>query len=222
MMARWTDLAPDDCRVWLASLREPTREQLAWLSASELSRADQFQHAEDRRRSLAGAVLLRTCLGEVLGSRPADVVVERRCFLGHTDHGRPSVHGLAIGVSLSHAGDLLAVAVTAHQPVGVDVEQELDQLEDGVLDQVVADGEQRPSSTGEQARAWVRKEAIVKATGEGLLRDLRTVAVGPGPAARWQVDDGPSGAVSDLGVPRGYRAAVAVVGPAPRITVAWR
>lgn len=69
-------------------------------------------------------VLVRRLLGEYLDVAPSAVRITRQPCTGcGGPHGRPVVAG-ATGVhfSLSHAGDLVAVALAA-VPVGVDVEQ---------------------------------------------------------------------------------------------------
>ena len=95
--------------------------------------------------------------------------------------GRPPLH-----VSLAHAGDRVVVAATDLGPVGVDVE--LDSCaEFAGFDAVsLAESERQelaalPSvhrMTG-RTQMWVRKEAVLKATGDGLTVDPRRVIVSP-------------------------------------------
>lgn len=135
-----------------------------------------------------------------------------RC--GSSDHGRPV---LADGtfISVSHAGDVHAVATTDAGPVGIDIEA-IDGARFEGFDDVVLHPRERPHTSDERATTWVRKEALLKATGDGLAVDPRTIRLsdpdaapkllewvgGPAPATVW---------MSDLDIADGYRAAVTVI-----------
>lgn len=104
-----------------------------------------------------------------------------RC--GSTDHGRPIAEGV-IGLSLSHAGGV-TLAVKADGLVGIDHELE----GKSVPRDVVA----HPSETVDPLRLWVRKEAILKATGLALQVD---------PTSFWIDEEGrPSGIAGYDGPP---------------------
>lgn len=124
------------------------------------------------------------------------LVVEHRCVhCGSTEHGQPLGN-----LSLSHAGGLTLVA-TAEGPVGIDHEPV-----DSVLpDDVVA----HPSETEDPLRLWVRKEAILKATGLGLQVDPKSFWIDAEGRPSWiHGYDGPTLLVTDLDVP-GFVAAIA-------------
>jgi len=126
-------------------------------------------------------------------------------------------------LSVSHSGELVAVAF---QPsgiaVGVDVEQVDAQLDaDSVAAVSLAEVETTELARYEpadRARAfttyWTRKEALVKATGDGIRADLSKVIVSPPdqPAALlgWSGYDGPAQLV-DLEVGRDHVAALAIL-----------
>lgn len=152
----------------------------------------------------------------VLGDRRAEVLAElgvaavthecARC--GATDHGRPRPLGaeggdLDLGLSLARAGDLVLAAV-ADGPVGVDLEP----LGGAAAREVTM----HPSERGDPLRAWVRKEALLKATGLGLLVAPESFWIGPdGRPSAIEGYDGPALVVRDLDV-EGHRAALAVAG----------
>lgn len=88
--------------------------------------------------------------------------ISHRCVhCGATDHGQPFAEGIG-SLSLSHAGGLTLAAI-ADGPLGIDHEP----IGAAAPANVVA----HPSETGDPLRLWVRKEALLKATGRGLRLD---------------------------------------------------
>ena len=112
---------------------------------------------------------MRQVLGAYLGCAPAEVPLES------PDGQPPTMAGLEL--SLTHCGRLalLAVAIT---PVGVDVEATSNVEADDLAELAKATltpaemGQFRVTPPEDQARAWlrawVRKEAVLKARGKGL------------------------------------------------------
>ena len=144
-----------------------------------------------------------------------------RC--GSIEHGRPfSVDGSL--VSVSHAGDLHIIAISATMPVGVDVEA-IDSARFEGFDAVALHPLERPHTSGERATTWVRKEALLKATGDGLTVDPRSVRLSDPDAAPSLLDwpDGPEPEMVhfvDLDLAEGHRVALAVISRAvPEVTV---
>ena len=181
--------------IWLADLTgvEPSTAEL---SDDERARAERMRLDEPRRRFVASHQALRA----VLSCYVDDVE------LAVDDNGKPYLTDGDIRFNLSHSGELAAVAV-ADQEVGIDV-QEVRELHDAAA---LARRILAPAEAGSDLlRAWARKEAVVKATGEGLRRSLAEVQVFP-PAGPWWVED--------LDVPDGYVGAVAGLGPRPRIDI---
>jgi 4'-phosphopantetheinyl transferase len=113
-----------------------------------------------------------------LGCDPRAVAVTRRCdHCGSTEHGRPVVAAPATAfASLSRAGALVAVAVSRTSPVGVDIES-LDALASAGFDDVALTAAERAlvEASGDRTLLrgllWTSKEALLKATGEGLRVD---------------------------------------------------
>ncbi|WP_406062386.1 4'-phosphopantetheinyl transferase superfamily protein [Streptomyces sp. NBC_01077] len=215
---------PSDVTVWLVDARTQSdaalRQAPAVLSPPEERRAAGLLREADRRCYVTAHVALRTLLGARLGVAPGNVRITREpcrsCGSCDGDHGRPVTGDGRVHFSLSHAGPLALLAL-GPAPVGVDVE-ELPQprtvgLVGGRLHPREA-AELAGLTEGERpaafARCWVRKEAYLKGIGVGLARDVSLDYLGTGPTP----PDGPPGwSLTDVEVPRGFAAAVAVSSP---------
>ena len=120
--------------------------------------------------------LLAALAARLLG-RPA--AVGHRCpNCGGTDHGQPQVDGAF--VSLSRAGDRVALAVSLEGPVGIDIET-VSRVAASGFDDVAFTERERAEIAGaadadeHRARLWTSKEAVLKARGTGLRTDPRLV-----------------------------------------------
>ncbi|MEV7404398.1 4'-phosphopantetheinyl transferase superfamily protein [Streptomyces sp. NPDC091267] len=209
--------APGAAALWVvdAELQGGRAHQLApdILDAEELRRAGSLIAAADRRCYVASHVALRVLLGAWLKIAPAAVVLRREpCPSCGGPHGRPATDG-GVHFSLSHSRGVALLAF-ADVPVGVDVElapqartvsdigYQLHPAEIRELAELPE--EQRPAAF---VRAWTRKEAYLKGKGIGLADGLSHDHVGTGPRPQ----PGPPGwTVTDVAVPAGYAAAVAV------------
>lgn len=167
-------LGPGACQVWWAPVDAAHPGLVAWLDAGERERLARIRTPADRRRFLVGHALLRAVVGAVTDQPPAGVrLLRERCRRCGAAHGRPRVDGAR--VSLSHSGALAAVAVTRDVDVGVDVEHvHAPRDHDLLAAAVLAPGERaalarlrsRERRVG-LLRCWTRKEAVLKATGDG-------------------------------------------------------
>jgi 4'-phosphopantetheinyl transferase len=105
--------------------------------------------------------------------------------------------------NVSHSGGLFVCAVSSDLTIGVDVEQ-IRPIEDmtAIASHYFSPAEQSHLASLAKAdrthafyECWTRKEAVIKATGEGVSRllDSFEVAFGPGAAPRLiRIDDDPS------------------------------
>ena len=116
--------------------------------------------------------------------------------------------------SLAHSGDMVLIAV-AGRPVGADVEREAAGCVcslAGVLheaDATVLAGLVEPERHEAVITCWVRAEAVLKCTGEGIAHGLGEFPVWLAGADASSVH---GCAVRDLSAPPGYRAAIALAG----------
>ncbi|HEY0472917.1 MAG TPA: 4'-phosphopantetheinyl transferase superfamily protein [Kribbella sp.] len=204
--------------VWWARISDARPELAAELDAAEQTRLAAYARAEDKARFLLGCAVARRVVGVHLLLPPAQVRLDRTCPDCGRPHGKVRTEGMQL--SVSHSGDLVAVAFHPSTPVGLDVELidpgiDADSLATVSLAEVEA---KELARYEDRARAftayWTRKEAVVKATGDGMRADLRKVIVSPPdqPAAlrEWAGYVGPVQLV-DLEAGSDYAAALAIL-----------
>jgi 4'-phosphopantetheinyl transferase len=219
-----------DCHVWWARLASYQPALEARLDDRELQRAGAFGRPEDRARFVLGCALTKMIVGWHLSTPPGDISLDRTCPQCGRPHGKPRVVAgdSAVEVSVSHAGQLVVVALHPHAPVGIDVELigaalDYDEIARVALSAPEAarlsrlPAEHRASAV---ATYWVRKEAYAKALGVGLRFPLSRITVSaPDEPPRVIATDAPERAAKiqmrDLAVLPGYVAAVAVLTPEP-------
>ncbi len=133
----------------------------------------------------------------------------RRC--GSARHGQPFVEDDVVHVSLGRAPGLVLAAVSTAGPVGVDGEPAGRAGFPGFDDVAVHPQE----GSREPTRTWVRKEALLKATGWGLTVDPRRVRLDDRRLVSWEEHlPAPDRCwIEDLPLPEGYVGAVAVIRP---------
>lgn len=188
--------------VWAFELDRPApvRNRLRDLLApDELRSVARIRLRRPRRRRLVCRGRTRELLGRHLRTPPAALSFRRG------PHGKPSLvppwSASDLRFNVSRSGGLALLAVVRGVDVGVDVERvrPLPDLEP-VASRFFSPGEARrlrrlPPSLRLDAfyRAWTRKEAFLKARGEGLTRSLAgfEVTVEPGRAPRILRIDGP-------------------------------
>jgi 4'-phosphopantetheinyl transferase len=188
-------LSCNDVHLWRASLEQPLpsiSRLAATLSDDEHGRASRFRFERDRRRFIVGRGVLRTILGGYLSIEPGQLQ------LRYGRYGKPYViqepAGEDLRFNLAHAQDLALYAFTRGREIGIDLERvhpmpDADQIaarffsarENAVYQALPSDQRQ-----GAFFRCWTRKEAYIKALGEGLSRPLDQfdVSLAPGETAR--------------------------------------
>ncbi len=171
-------LAAGLCHVWWASPAAGRSNLLRLLDAGERERWSWFRRDEDRARYLVAHALKRIVLSAHAGvpaGALAFAVVCRHCGGAH---GKPrlSEGADAIEFSLSHSGERVVLAVARGVPLGIDVERLAPERDRASLaPMVLSAAEQSVMATMPVAkhneallRYWTRKEALLKATGDGL------------------------------------------------------
>ena len=221
------ELAPSEIHVWRASLSadEATLRSLeATLADQERVRARRFIFARDRDRYVAARGVLRDLLGKYLRRAPESIE-----FV-YGPYGKPDIASAAsrpeIRFNLSHSHGLVVVAIGREREVGIDVEL----IRPDFASEAIAERYFSAEEIDELSKlpaelrtegfflCWTRKEAYIKAKGDGLQIPLDSfdVSLSPGrPATLSSVDELRWGIKSFAPAPiseRHYAAAVVAEG----------
>jgi 4'-phosphopantetheinyl transferase len=224
-------LSGDEVHVWRVSLERDASavESLrGTLTPDERQRAQRFHFEHDRLRYVVARGVLRDILGRYLRRPPALI------RFAYNEYGKPALAedegGLRFNVS--HSKDAALYAFTRGREVGVDIESLRDdfaslEIAERFFSRLEMDAlGSLPTHLRTQAffNCWTRKEAYIKALGEGLSHPLDCFAVtlkpheqarlvstdrDPSEAARW--------AIIDLNPFQGYAAALAIRANSPEI-----
>jgi 4'-phosphopantetheinyl transferase len=159
-----------DIRQWRHTLPLATR----LLDSAEAARVARKRFDHDRELLTLAYALHRLWLAQSLRCEPADVPLVR------DEHGCPRVAGTGLHTSLSHSGTAIAIALSGIGAIGVDIEPA--SRANGLLglsDRICHPNELKalnamPGHVREAAllRLWVRKEALLKAFGVGLMWEM--------------------------------------------------
>lgn len=222
--------------VWWASIADEV--PVDTMDEVERVRWQRYRQELDRRRFALGVAITRSVLGQRLRVNPSLVPLDRTCQSCGADHGPPRVSDSDAKLSVSHSSDIVVVACSS-APVGIDIEwiDEKSGRQEVALAPTLAAAEVAAwSALPEDRRAaafytfWARKEAVVKATGDGLRWPFTDLIVSPPTSRprvlRWNThpDLVDRLQLQDLGCWPGYAAAVAVIAStAARIQIRpWR
>ena len=188
-------LQDGEVHVWFARLdRTPARltRMRTVLNPEEAARADRFLMEVHRNRFIVGRALLRDLLAGYLDQPPEAI------RFAYNEWGKPALEpgfvARDLGFNLSHSQGLAMYAFVHEREVGVDLEM----IRPEVASERVAENFFSPWEVEtlralpleHQAEAffncWTRKEAYVKARGQGLSIDLKSfdVSLVPGEKAK--------------------------------------
>jgi 4'-phosphopantetheinyl transferase len=222
-------LPPGEVHVWRTSLVRPkdaVERMRTLLARDERQRADRFRFERDRSRYIVGRALLRGLLARYLDAAPEELEFQ------YGEFEKPALRS-GPWFNLSHSGPIALYAFSSAGEIGIDVELDnADFARERIAERFFSPAEVRllrslPSEAQPRAflTCWTRKEAFIKARGDGLSLALDSfdVTLAPdAPAAllrtawcseepgQWQLED-----LSDHQA--GYIAAVALRGGGSRI-----
>jgi 4'-phosphopantetheinyl transferase len=214
-----------EIHLWHANTEGSHLETEKWeplLSSDERERASRFHFARHRQEFTFAHGMLRSVLGRYLGTAPQHIQ------FSYSSQGKPSLSepysSSGLRFNLSHTDGRVLIAVCSWRTLGVDVERvraiEFEDIAKRFFSSAEQDALMRLQQTlRPQAffHCWTRKEALLKARGDGLsfpldlfdvsiAADEREVTLITRPdaseAQRWRI--------LRIDVPTGYAAAVAV------------
>jgi len=174
-------LRANEVHVWRALSNVSTGEiesLQSMLVDEELEQARRFYFEKDRRRWMMAHAILRMVLGRYLDIDPRELRFRTNTY------GKPSLAyphtGAHLHFNLSHSGDLVLYAFAYDRQVGVDVEYMRTGIEYTDLAASHFSAHERaalhalPEALQEEAffLCWSRKEAYIKARGQGLSLPL--------------------------------------------------
>jgi 4'-phosphopantetheinyl transferase len=185
-------LAPGEVHVWRLDLNVPATqvsELNRTLDDDERARGARLAFDADRSHFISAHSFVRRLLGSYLGLTPEAVRYDR------APRGKPHIRvsprdtNLPLRFNLSSSDDTALLAVSLNREVGVDIEKirsERDCI--GIAERFFSPRETatlRRLGSQERTpafyRCWTRKEAYVKATGDGMFLPLNSFVVPVGP-----------------------------------------
>ena len=184
-----------DIHIWqrqLACGPQVVESLRAVLETDELARAARFRFPTGRDEFVVSRGTLRTLLGQYLNYPPD------KLRFTYSQYGRPQVDGArraeSVEFNISHSGDVVLLAFARGRRIGIDIERvrkDFNTTEIAERFFSLAEREALRLLPVEQRHeaffnCWTRKEAFIKALGEGLSHPLNQfdVSLVPGkPAA---------------------------------------
>lgn len=170
------ELKPDETHVWSARLSDELLATLPEvLDEAERQRAKRFVFDRHATHFRCARTILRLLLARYLNDDPASIQFT------YGPHGKPGVEQLRFNVSHSH--DLALFAFTRLPAVGVDLELRRPvPSAEAIASHFFSPAEhaalvEQPDVGTAFLRCWTRKEALVKAIGDGLAIDLASFDV---------------------------------------------
>lgn len=197
------------------------------LSMDELDRASRFHFVKDRLHFVRCRSALRLLLGQYLQIPATEV------RFAYQSKGKPEVvqeqNQIGLRFNVSHSGNMALLSFAVDCAVGIDIERIESKVDISTLIRQFFSFRERsellamPSELLLEAffACWTRKEAFLKAVGEGLGRSLQGFSVTTHPHLHPRLelpedrDQDGEWFLSDIRVPEGYRAAVAIRGRSP-------
>jgi 4'-phosphopantetheinyl transferase len=226
-------LADGEVHVWRASLNQPQavlRGLSRLLSEDESERAGKFYFPRDRDHFVVARGALREILGRYTGVAPGLL------RFTYNRYGKPSLRGGehedALRFNVTHSNGVALYALARAREVGVDIEYVREDFAGIEVSERFFSAREvsalRALPRGAFTKAffdcWTRKEAYIKARGEGLSHPLERFAVSlaPGePAALLCTDEDPPEAARwslvELFPGEGFCSALAVEGGRPTL-----
>jgi 4'-phosphopantetheinyl transferase len=229
--------ARGEVHVLLVYLREAAgaeRGLRCFLSRDEIERAARFQSEGARSRFVLTRAWLRVILARCLDATP------ERITFSFGGNGKPALaeewRHRELSFNVSHSEDYALIGLTSGRAIGVDIEQvrpmpDFAEITSGFFSESemrAIEALPEPDRLRGFFRCWTRKEAFMKATGDGMAIALDGFSVSLDDDAERSIvmadsrlPHGDAWTVTGLSLLPECEAAVAVEGAAARVS-AWR
>ena len=223
--------------VWRVRLDEPAMagSVASVLSPDEIARASRFHFEKDRIHFTRCRSALRTLLAGYLAIPATEIRFE------YPTGGKPQLaaeqNSRALQFNVSHSANMALIAVSSEHRLGVDIEKIRGDVDTASLAERFFSLRERAGLQALPDRlrvpgffaCWTRKEAFLKATGDGLSFPLADFSVTTHPDLDPELEEingnteaGKLWFLADLSVVDGYRATVVVEGAFSRLeTYSW-
>ena len=146
------------------------------MSAQKQKRVNAFRFYEDRKRTVAGEMLVRNAVASKFDIQPESISIYT------AENGKPYIKNLPVFFNISHSEDFVVCAVSDEE-IGIDIEK-IRYINPSVAKKFFTKdeikyvfGEKEPDSFKDNmpedvmfrfSEVWTYKEACVKFTGKGL------------------------------------------------------
>ena len=231
--AEWR-LSSDQVHLWRASLDLPperTRALERYLSPDERARAKRFVVHGVRDRFITARAVLRNLLSRYVSEPPSSLRFR------YAEHGKPDLAHPATSIrfNVTHSHGLAVYALSTNRSIGIDVEylhrrSIVDRMK--IAHRLFSSSEYAALEVLPRGRrdhaflaCWTRKEAFIKAIGQGLSfpLDQFDVTVDPNDpaellATRWDASDADRWSMASIDPGPDYIGALAVEGKDLRLT----
>jgi len=181
--SRWHRAIPEklmlsnEVHVWRAFLDLPQFEMeslLEILSVDELERASRFHFERHKKRFIVSRGILRNILSHYID------IIPQKVFFEYSSQGKPVLAHkpgeATYHFNLSHSGEFALYAVSPESGVGIDIERIQDDISVDQISQKFYSHKEihqleiihKNDRSELFFQYWTRKEALLKATGEGI------------------------------------------------------
>ncbi|WEK21232.1 MAG: 4'-phosphopantetheinyl transferase superfamily protein [Candidatus Pedobacter colombiensis] len=140
----------------------------AILRMDEIEKASRFRQVEDAKRYIIGKFFLRMILSKTLVVKPSDII------FSYTQNKKPYIASQHFNIS--HSGNYTIIAISP-LPIGIDIEfVKSDFNYSPLLKECFTPLELRHIHNKiDFYTFWTRKEAVLKASGEGIIDNLHAI-----------------------------------------------
>lgn len=171
------ELTPEVVHLWqrpLNALEDQVDACLDLLLPEEREKAQRYRVERPRSDYILTRGTLRSLLSKYLHSKPQDILFQ------YTEYGKPFLANSDLQFNVSHTEGLALLAFVRRRAIGIDVEKVRAQTDVRQLAERFFSVHERRSLrdlAGDELhaaffRCWTRKEAYIKAKGEGLSLPL--------------------------------------------------